>query len=44
MQNKEIVIFHFHNENQFYILHGAQCRNLDIFKFEDFVLFKVWKF
>lgn len=44
MQNKEIVIFHVHSESQFYILHGAQCRNLDICKFQDFVLFKVWKF
>ena len=35
MQNKEIVIFHVHNEDQFYILHGTQCRNLDICKFQD---------
>ena len=38
MQNKEIVIFHVHNEDQFYILHGTQCRNLDICKFQDFCI------
>ena len=41
MQNKEIVIFHVHNEDQFYILHGAQCRNLDICKFQDFCIQKM---
>ena len=24
MQNKEIVIFHFHNENQFYMVHNVE--------------------
>ena len=30
VQNKEIAIFHVHNEDKCYNLHGVQCRNLDI--------------
>ena len=30
--------------DKFYNLHGVPCRNLDIWKFLDFALFKIWNF
>ena len=46
MQNKEIVIFHFHNENQFYMVHNVETlifANLKILYYSKYGNFNTWR-